>query len=218
VRLNVTPGLRRLALTLHVVSSIGWVGGVACFLALAIAGLISLDFQLVRAGYLAMDLTYRWVVVPLGLASLTTGVVSSLGSEWGLFRYYWILAKLLLTVPAVILMLAHMQPVGQMAGMAAAEIGSGTDLRGLRIQLLSYAVAAVVVLLAATVLSTYKPWGRTGYRTGKLPGLVPRQTRATATGVGPSAGFKVLLAILGVAVAALTAVHLGGLHRPWSWD
>ena len=60
-----SPGLRKFALTAHVTSSIGWFGAVAAFLALAIAGLTSQDAQIVRAAYLAMELTTWFVIVPL---------------------------------------------------------------------------------------------------------------------------------------------------------
>ena len=163
-----TPDLRKFALTVHVIVSVSWVGAVAVFLALALAGLVSPDIQLVRASYLAMDLTYRSVVIPLGLASLITGLVSSLGTEWGLVRHYWVLVKLLLTIPASILMLVHVQPVRYMAGAAAATMLSSADLSRLRMQLVEYAGAALVVLLVATALSTYKPRGRTGYGARKL--------------------------------------------------
>ncbi|MCY9666404.1 hypothetical protein M5X11_15785 [Paenibacillus alginolyticus] len=78
------PHVRKFALTVHVTSSVGWLGAVAVFLVLAIAGLTSTDAQLVRAVYLAMELTTRFVIVPMCLASLLTGLISSLGTEWGL--------------------------------------------------------------------------------------------------------------------------------------
>jgi hypothetical protein len=160
--------LRKFTLTAHAIASVGWAGAVAAFLALAVAGLVSPDIQLVQASYLAMDLTYRMVVIPLGLASLGTGLVSSLASEWGLLRHYWVLAKLGLSIPAAILMLVHMQPVGHMAGAAAATMLSSTDLSGLRMQLVVYAGAALLVLLVATALSTYKPRGKTRHGARKL--------------------------------------------------
>lgn len=76
-------GLRKFALTLHIVASVGWIGIVAGFLALAIAGLVSSDASLVLASYLAMDFSYRTVVIPLGLASLVTGLVCSIVTDWG---------------------------------------------------------------------------------------------------------------------------------------
>ncbi len=54
--MTMTPHLRRFALTAHVTSSVGWLGAVGAFLALAVAGLTSQDTQMVRATYLAMEL------------------------------------------------------------------------------------------------------------------------------------------------------------------
>ena len=41
-----------------------------------------------RGAYLAMDLIGWFVIVPLSLASLLTGLVQALGTTWGLFRHY----------------------------------------------------------------------------------------------------------------------------------
>jgi hypothetical protein len=161
--MTVAPGLRKFALTLHIVASVGWVGIVAGFLALAVAGLVSPDANLVLASYLAMDFSYRTVVIPLGLASLVTGLVSSFVTDWGFLRHYWVVVKLLLTTPAIVLMLAHIQPVRRAARAATTTILSRADLSGLRLQLVGEASVALIVLLLATVLSTYKPRGRAGY-------------------------------------------------------
>jgi len=93
------PRLRKFALTAHVISSVGWLGAVGGFLALAVAGLTSQDAQVVRAVYLVLDLTAWYVIVPLCLASVLTGLVSSLSTTWGLFRHYWVLFKILITIP-----------------------------------------------------------------------------------------------------------------------
>ena len=172
-----TPWLRKLALTTHVTVSVGWLGAVACFLALAIAGLTSADGQLVRSIYLAMELTGWLVIVPLSVASLLTGLVQSLGTTWGLFRHYWVLMKLLINILATILLLVHMQPTSRIAGVAAEAPLSSATLRGLRTQLVVDAGAALLALLVATTLSVYKPRGITPYgwrkqreqRTASLP-------------------------------------------------
>ncbi len=161
--MTLTPRLRKLALTAHVTSSVGWLGAVAGFLALAVAGLISLDAQMVRAAYLAMELNGWFVIVPVSLASLLTGLVQSLGTEWGLFRHYWILVKLLLTILATVVLVLHMHPISRIARVAAKTTMSSADLAGLRIQLVADAGAALLVLLVATTLSVYKPRGVTRY-------------------------------------------------------
>ena len=161
--MTLTPRLRKLTLTAHITSSVGWLGAVVVFLALAIAGLTSQDAQMVRAAYLAMELTGWYVIVPLSLASLLTGLVQSLCTEWGLFRHYWILVKLLITLLATIVLLVHMQPIDYMATAAAETTLSSADLRGMRVQLVADAGAALLVLLVATAMSVYKPRGLTSY-------------------------------------------------------
>ncbi|OAH10456.1 hypothetical protein [Streptomyces jeddahensis] len=162
--MTMTPGVRKLALTAHVASSVGWLGSVAAFLALAVAGLTSgQDAQRARGAYLAMELTGWYVIVPLAFASLLTGLIQSLGTTWGLIRHYWVLAKLVLTVLATLLLLLHMQVAGHVADEAVTTDLSGADLGGLRIQLVADARAALLVLLVATGLSVYKPRGMTRY-------------------------------------------------------
>jgi hypothetical protein len=175
--MTMTPGLRKFALTAHVTSSVGWLGAVAGFLVLAVAGLTSRDAQIVRAAYLGMEMTAWFIIVPLSLASPLTGIVMSLGTTWGLFRHYWVLIKLLITVFATIVLLLHMQPIGHLARVVAATTLSKGELAGLRIQLVANAGAALLALLVATALSVYKPRGMTPYgwrkehekRTGSEP-------------------------------------------------
>lgn len=154
---------RKLNLTAHITSSVGWLGSVVSFLVLSIAGLTSQNAQVVRAAYLAMDLIAWFVIVPLALASLLTGVIQSLGTEWGLFRHYWVLTKLVLTAFATIVLLMKMKLIGQVAGAATATAFAGTDLRQARVGLLVHAGGGLLVLLMAAALSVYKPWGLTRY-------------------------------------------------------
>jgi hypothetical protein len=206
------PGVRKFALTAHVTSSVGWLGSVAAFLALAIAGLSSPDAQMMRGAYLAMHLTTWFVIVPLSVASLLTGFIESLGTTWGLFRHYWVVTKLLLTVLATFILLLHTQPIDHVAAVAAQTALSSTDLRQVRIQLIADAGAALFVLLVTTALSVYKPWGMTPYglRQQYDAAAVPRPALVRRP---PSAGRYVLLGII-VFFVIVVIFHLagGGLH------
>ncbi|MFD7446695.1 hypothetical protein [Streptomyces sp. NPDC059909] len=155
------PRWRKLALTAHVTASVGWLGAVVVFLTLAVAGLTGADPATARSAYVAMDLTGWYVIVPLAFATLLTGVVSSLGSTWGVVRHYWVVVKLVITAVSTAVLIVHMQPVGHLADMAAGTDFSGGELAGLRTQLVIQSAAAALVLLAATALSVYKPQGRT---------------------------------------------------------
>lgn len=158
------PFARKFALTAHVISSVGWLGAVAGYLALAITGITSSDVQRVRAVYLAMELTVGFVIVPLALASLLTGLVSSLGTKWGLFRYYWVLFKLLINVFATTILLMYTQSIGYFAAVAAKTSLSGEDLGALRNPThVLHASGALILLLVAATLAVYKPQGMTPY-------------------------------------------------------
>jgi hypothetical protein len=158
-----TPGLRKFVRTAHVIFSVGWLGTVAGFLALAIAGLTSQDIQIVRASYLAMELITRYVIVPLSFAPLLlTGPILSLGTPWGLFRHYWIVVKLLINILSTVILLVHMQPISYLSRVAAAGTLSSAD-RGAQVQLVVAAAAGLLALLVATALAVYKPRGMTPY-------------------------------------------------------
>ncbi len=162
--MTMTPDLRKFVLLAHVTSSVGWLGAVAGFLALAVAGLVSEDAQRVRAAYLAMELTAWFIIVPLSLASLLSGLVQSLGTVWGLFRHYWVLFKLLINVFATVVLLMYMQTLGYFAGVAADMTLSSADLLALRsLSPVLHAGAALFLLLVATTLAVYKPRGLTPY-------------------------------------------------------
>ncbi|MEO7017809.1 MAG: DUF2269 domain-containing protein [Leifsonia sp.] len=158
-----TPRLRKLALTAHVTTSIGWIGAVAVFLALAIAGLTNQNLELVRSAYAVMGLIGWFVIVPFCFASLATGVVSSLGTSWGLIRYYWVVIKLAITVVATIVLLIHMQPITRIANLASGTSWTPAGLQTVRTELVVESAVALLALLVATALSTYKPQGRTPY-------------------------------------------------------
>jgi hypothetical protein len=159
-----TPRLRKLMLTAHVTSSVGWLGAVAVSLALGVAGLTSQDAQTVRGAYLTLELTGWFVLVPLSLASLLTGLVQSLGTTWGLFRHYWVLFKLLITVVATIVLLLYMQTLSYLAAIAAETTSSSGALAELRNPSpVLHAGGALLLLLVATTLAVYKPRGMTRY-------------------------------------------------------
>jgi hypothetical protein len=159
--MTMPPGLRKLVLTAHVASSVATLGAVAGFLALSIAGLASQSAQMVRAAYLSMELTAWFVILPLLLASLLTGVAQALGTTWGLLRHYWVLVKLLLTLLVTVVLLVQMDGINHIARAAAEMPLSATDLLALRRSIRTHAAGGLLVLLLPVALSIYKPRGMT---------------------------------------------------------
>lgn len=154
------PRLRAAALTVHITSSVGWLGAVVVFLVLAVAGLVGTDPAAVRAAYLVMELIGWAVLVPFSAVSLLSGLVQALGTGWGLVRHYWVLVKLLITVLATAILLLYVPTLGALA-LAAVDPGRDDPFRSPSPVL--HAGAALILLLLATVLSVVKPAGRTGF-------------------------------------------------------
>lgn len=158
--MTMTPRVRKSALTLHVVASVGWLGAVLAYLVLAIAALRGTDIALVRGAYPLMEQVMWAAVVPLSLASLLTGVISALGSPWGLVRHYWVLFKLVLNLVATTLLLLYTKSIGHFADLAPTMPDVGVLRDSTHVL---HSVLALVVLLAATVLAVFKPRGVTGF-------------------------------------------------------
>jgi hypothetical protein len=156
--MTMPPALRKIALIAHVTSSVGWLGAVAAYIALDVAVVTSQDLATVRGGYLAMDLTVSYVILPLALAALVTGIVQGLGTAWGLFRHYWVLVKLVLTVVALLVLQAETQVIAAMA-QSAASAANPRALPGS----LPHSIGGLIVLLVITVFSVVKPQGITRY-------------------------------------------------------
>jgi hypothetical protein len=158
-----TPGLRKFALTAHVASSVGSLGAVASFLVLAVAGVASSDASVMRGVYAAIELTAWIVIAPLVVASLVTGLIQSLGTQWGLFQHYWVLAKFITTVFVVIVLALQMSQISYVAEVAAQTTLSSGDLWRPRMSMVLHAGLGLLVLLVPTTLSIYKPRGLTRY-------------------------------------------------------
>lgn len=209
--MSMTAPLRKVILTAHITFSVGWLGAVAAFLVLNIVGLASHDAEVVRGAYLSMNLVGLYVIVPMSLAALATGLVQALGTQWGLFRRYWVLAKFLLTILAVYALLMH-----QFTAVAdATKLVSGTaapalptaELHSVGTELMGDVGGALLVLLVITTLAVYKPWGLTRYGRRKRRAKTPQSDNETPAPLG----FKILLtAIVVLVVVFKIALYLTG--------
>ena len=137
------------ALTAHVLASVGWFGVAVmvafCGFAAGWAG------RGLSAGWYRVIETAPWLSIPLGLASVATGALLGLGTAWGLVRHWWVVAKIAIAVAVVVTDAVLVRAVAHEAlatGEAAPALYGST-------------VAHVVVLAVATVLSVFKPRGRT---------------------------------------------------------
>lgn len=162
-RWMLAPHLRRALLAAHVLVGVGWFGIVAAKLVLEIAAATAHEPDVARAGLLFMTALDRVAFPPAALATLVTGVILAVGTAWGLFRHWWIVAKLVLTVGVVVTGVALVGGWTAQALAATPRPGmapaSGEALGSAASWLIGAAAAHLVMLGAATVLSVFKPWG-----------------------------------------------------------
>jgi hypothetical protein len=205
--------LRKLSFTAHVAVSVGWLGAVAGFLALSIAGMTSHDPETIRGSYLSMNLLGEFVIVPLSLLALATGLIESFASQWGVFRHYWVVAKLVLTVLATGLLMLHQFSAVANAARRVGDLTAAMPTVGaIGTQLLVDASLAILVLLAITALSVFKPIGLTSYGRRSLLERIKAPGQASRlVALESRFGFKILLAVLGTIVVLFVVIHMTGL-------
>ncbi len=149
---RLSPGWRKLLLAAHVLVGVGWFGLVAAVLVLQVAAAPARDPEIIRAAYLLRRAIDGAIFPPMALGTLVTGVVLSVGTAWGLFQHYWIVAKLALTVAVI--------TTGVRFVRTWVEQAIATGPEPVATPLTYAALAHLLVLGAATVISIYKPWGR----------------------------------------------------------
>ncbi|MEU3692254.1 DUF2269 domain-containing protein [Streptomyces narbonensis] len=155
------PPWRKAVLTLHVTVAVGWAGVEIAQLLLGLIGLFTDDAAVARATHVVMEILGIELVSGIAWMTLLTGLLLATATQWGLLKHYWIVTKLVLTVALMLdghFLLQHWL-------REQAEAGGASGSLGLRL-VVSMSVA-LVLLVAATALSVYKPWGRT--RRGRRP-------------------------------------------------
>jgi hypothetical protein len=149
-------------LAVHLSTSVGWLGALVAYLVLDLAVVTSDDAALVRASLIAMGRIVSYVIVPLAFASLLTGVVIAAGTRWGLFRHWWVVVSLVLTVAAVVVLVLEMGVVERMAVLAADPATTDAALAAVP-GTLPHSIGGVVLLLVVHWLNVFKPRGLTRY-------------------------------------------------------
>ncbi len=184
---------RRLAVWMHVLTSVGWMTcAVALFALLAPALSGEAPWAVTAAHHLDTRL-----LAPLANASAATGIVLALATPWGLTLHRWVLAKFVITVvqlaAGIVLLSAALNTAAQTLDVTVPLV-AGTALMATAIAFQAW-------------LSVAKPGGRRGPR---KPPTAPAWVFATAViapvldiALGLALGFpSPLFALLAIALAA----------------
>jgi hypothetical protein len=161
---RVSPAAYRLLLTGHIMVSGAWLGLVVAKLALTVSAVRAGEVDVASALYRAAE-AVNILFPAAAIATIVTGVVLSLGTKWGLLRHYWVATKLLLTVGVIATGVQLSDRLFQQA-VASPSVSPSGEITVLGVAptlLIALSMTHLLMLGAATVISVYKPWGRTWF-------------------------------------------------------
>ncbi|WP_119294543.1 DUF2269 domain-containing protein [Streptomyces sp. YIM 130001] len=148
---------RRATLVVHVAAAAGWLGLTLGLLALAVAAITTDSAATTEAAVRSMKIFSDWLVLPLALLTLASGLVLSLGTHWGLARHRWVYVKFWLTLATTVASLFALRPG---VSDAAATVASGAPL-GDPTGLIAGPIVSLSAYVFMAAVSVLKPWGLT---------------------------------------------------------
>lgn len=165
-----SPRTRKVMLTLHVIFAVGWLGTDFAMLALGITGFTGSNIATMRESYVSMERLGDFVVIPVALCAVFTGVLLGLGTRWGLLRHYWVMTKLIVGLGALALAAFALRFQLHKAASLVQKSGASTDIGFVRTTLVVAPSVALALYTGNVVLSIFKPWGKTSYGRRKTVG------------------------------------------------
>ena len=164
-RSRLSPVQKRWLLASHLFFQAAWLGGGLGALALNLRALGTSDPQLLHAIYALAELLHTTLIRGGAGGSLLTGLSLAFFTQWGLVRFYWIIAKESLAITGVFTDLLIIRWNSGMLeqitrqGLAVFSSPFYFSQRGL---LIGASALQLSVLVVIVVISIFKPWGQRG--------------------------------------------------------
>ena len=149
--------------TLHLIFAGLWLGSAASLVLLNFLadGRAPADLH----GYnVAMKFVDDFIIIPGAMGALFTGLVYSIWTNWGFFKYRWVTVKWIITLYGVLFGTFFLGPWlnGMEAISRAVGASAATDPAYLRNLTMNrwWGLFQVATITAAMIVSTVKPWGK----------------------------------------------------------
>jgi hypothetical protein len=160
VRWRLGARSRKSVLVVHIASAGAWLGIDVVMALLVFTALLTEDDRTKALSFQALELVAVGPLLISGLVCLLTGGLLGPGSRYGLVRYWWVAAKLVLNLLLTGLVLVALAPeVADAAERARRFVAGEPTTLGVG-DLIFPPIVSPTALLVAMVLAVFKPWGR----------------------------------------------------------
>ncbi|MEQ4482139.1 hypothetical protein [Cohnella silvisoli] len=155
---------RRVLLTLHLLFVAILFGVHVVLITVSLTAAVTSDESVLKACYTVMHLLAATSIRASTIGTVVTGILLSVFTSWGLFRFYWIIAKEILTLLCMVIGLVGIYDwtlkgvrVTDSFGMLAR---SSPDFTANQAFLFTGVVLQLLSMVAMYAISVWKPWGK----------------------------------------------------------
>jgi hypothetical protein len=151
---------------IHISLACVWIGAAASMILLNfVRGHISTGDELwaVNASIKLID---DYLIIPSAIGCLITGILFSCFTNWGFFKFNWIIVKYVINIAAILFgtfflgpWVNGMEAISEVERLAALQ---NTTYLGYQKMNLYFGSLQAFLLIVAAIISVFKPWGKRG--------------------------------------------------------
>lgn len=164
---QVSSQVRKALVASHVALSGIWLGIAVVFVTLTVIAARADGREQVRHMYELLEFIDMTILPWSSIGAITSGLAVSLTTKWGVVKHYWVFVKLLLAILVITCAFSFLHNWVVVAalesGMLPASDFEQNRLAALPELLVGASALAASNVLAATVISVCKPWGKTRF-------------------------------------------------------
>jgi len=155
---------KKILLSIHILLIAMWIG--TLFATMLVLLLKHNTFNVVQFGSVdkAIFLLFDSIIINISIAVAISGLVFSLFTTWGFFRFYWVITKwITIIVLAIIIMFWASPAVNGMAALSdslSIKVLTHPDYIDSEHQYILFAVVQLILLIFIIFISVIKPWGQ----------------------------------------------------------
>ena len=162
-RSKITVTQKRWLLSAHLLCIVAWLGASFCSLAFNITALFTIDPHLLNTVAVFTDALDHTVIRFGAGGTILTGVLLAVLTQWGLFRFYWINVKQIVSVLYITVDLIAIRWNEQLVSLSASQglhaLSNPVYLTN-RTLLFVGILFHIIALSGVIVVSIFKPWGQ----------------------------------------------------------